>query len=210
MGGKCKLNSRTGNILNLALMHACIFSIRILLWESWGSNSKNIINMLRDAIRMSFPPFSQTKCQQVSYLPTDPRNDFVSFIDHVLTSPKATPHFIKGSTKGKIWRITSLVFLISPSVKTEYATVRSRRLIWYPYYHIFGILYDHHKCHKMTIYGIYDGHKMSYDGIKVWQYGYRIKCLALTVADKYKIFSFHWRGNEKNEITYSRDFLARM
>ena len=43
----------------------------------------------------------------------------------------------------------------------------------------------------MTFYGIYDGHRMSYDSIKVWQYGYRINRLDLTVADKYKIFSFH-------------------
>ena len=38
----------------------------------------------------------------------------------------------------------------------------------------------------MTFYGIYDGHKMSYDGIKVWQCGYRINRLDLPVADKYK------------------------
>ena len=75
--------------------------------------------MLRDAIRMSFPPFSQTKCQQVSYLPTDPRNDFVSFIDHVLTSPKAPPHFIKGSTKGKILNMTDFVFWVSQLLDIE-------------------------------------------------------------------------------------------
>ena len=46
-------------------------------------------------------------------------------------------------------------------------TVRSTWLIWYPCCHTFGILYDRHKCHKMTFYGIYDGHKMSYDSIKV-------------------------------------------
>ena len=47
---------------------------------------------------------------------------------------------------------------------------------------------------------------MSYDGIKVWQYGYRIKRLDLTVADKYKIFSFHYWGNQKKEISYYPDF----
>ena len=58
----------------------------------------------------------------------------------------------------------------------------------------------------MTFCGIYDGHKMSYDCIKVWQYGYQINRLDLTVADKYKKCSFHLRGNQKNQISYSPDF----
>ena len=58
----------------------------------------------------------------------------------------------------------------------------------------------------MTFYGIYDGHKMSYDSIKVWQYGYQINRLDLIVADKNKIVSFHWLGNQKDEISYSPDF----
>ena len=45
----------------------------------------------------------------------------------------------------------------------------------------------------MSFYDIYDGHKVSQ------------KCLDLTVADKYKIFSFHLRENKKKEISYSPD-----
>ena len=49
----------------------------------------------------------------------------------------------------------------------------------------------------MTFCGIYDGHKMSYDCIKVWQYGYQINRLDLTVADKYKKMQFSLTGESK-------------
>ena len=52
----------------------------------------------------------------------------------------------------------------------------------------------------MTFYGIYDGHKMSHDSIKVWQYRYQIIRIDQNVADQYKIFNFHSQGNEKTAI----------
>ena len=50
----------------------------------------------------------------------------------------------------------------------------------------------------MKFYDIYDGHKMSYDSVKVWEYGYKINRVDLTVEDKYNILSFQYQGNRKN------------
>ena len=58
----------------------------------------------------------------------------------------------------------------------------------------------------MPFYGIYDGHKKSYDHIKVWHYGYQINRVDLTVEDKYNTFNFQYQGNRKSLIRYFQDF----
>ena len=55
---------------------------------------------------------------------------------------------------------------------------------------IFVILYDHHKCHKMTSYSIYESYKMSYDNINVWQYGYQNNRKLKVPADFYLGYLF--------------------
>ena len=86
------------------------------------------------------------------------------FLDSISSrGPPKNSHSIKGNTKGKILKINNSVFLFPCEWKLKIfyfsATLGSGRLIWYPYCHTFGILYDCHKCHEMTFYGIYDGHK---------------------------------------------------
>ena len=86
-----------------------------------------------------------------------------------LMGPSKDPHFIKGSTKGKILRFTNLVFFYSSVIRNGKSCIYLQNsdqrgqfdtynaILWY--YHM--TFYDRHKCHKMSFYDIYDGHKVS-------------------------------------------------
>ena len=63
--------------------------------------------------------------------------------------------------------------------------------------------YDRHKCHKMSFYDIYDGHKVS---MKYGNMGIKLTVLISLLQINTKKCSFHLRGNQRNQISYSPDF----
>ena len=84
------------------------------------------------------------------------------------------------------------------------------RLIWYPYWYTFLPFYDRHKCQKMSFYDIYDGHKMSSNDIKVWQYGYQIDRLELNILVMINVLEHIWlvRRNTQNENLKNIPYLV--
>ena len=86
------------------------------------------------------------------------------------------------------------------------AILRLIRIIWYPYCHTLLLLYDRHKCHKMTFYDIYDGHKMWCHNIKVWQYGYQINRNNLSISVLEEFLNYQHQGKQKDENIFFQDF----
>jgi len=62
--------------------------------------------------------------------------------------------------------------------------------------------YDRHKCHKMSFYDIYDGHK---EFQKYGIMGIKLTVL-IPVLQKIKDFQFSLTGESKNGVTYFQNF----